>query len=94
MPTGINIQKRVIDTVSIPIQTLGISKIRNNGIRRNEHPHHGIIESGVVVVEPGFRIEFLARIELGAFFQPLKGFFLLERLLCQRSNDINTLLEE
>ncbi len=51
MPAGVHIPQRIIAGVAVPVQTLRVARVGDDGVGLDEAPERGVIVSGVVKVQ-------------------------------------------
>ena len=73
MPSRININQRIIYTVSIPVECLGIINIRQQFIRGSESAQYRIIKPCFVIVKFILLVVFLAGVfVMGSIYNGIK----------------------
>ena len=60
MPRGVDVTCRVVEHIRIPVERLGIARLRHQRVRADKPPQHRVVVAGPVVVEGQARILPLA----------------------------------
>ena len=60
MPAGVGVPQRVVVNVSIPVKRLWVPWLGHDGIGLQEAAQGGVVEAGLVIVEPEGRLPLLA----------------------------------
>ena len=60
MPAGVGVPQRVVVNVSIPVKRLWVPWLGHDGIGLQEAAQGGVVEAGLVIVEPEGRLPPLA----------------------------------
>ncbi len=67
MSGRVGINKRIVETIAIPVQRLRIVNMGYYAVRSDEPPNNRIIHPRIIIIESAFGIELLVRKEFDKF---------------------------
>jgi hypothetical protein len=65
MPARVNVPQRIIKTIGVPVVTLRIGRVGDNGIRADKPPQPCIIVPGIVEVKPRLVQPLAGELDIG-----------------------------